>query len=1646
MSESEKDKPTVPDETLVKPEKPVKKHLIKVKWLRITLKTLMWIIIGIILIPVLIYIPPVQTLVKNIALKEVAKSTGMKIEIDRFRLKWPLDVSLQGVSVVEASGDTMVYAKEVIADVKLTPLFKLDVDINRLELVDAGFRMMAPDSSMLLKVKAGFIDIDDKSSVDIKTLDINLNKVVLKDGDLSMVMDVWKQKKTPQDSTSTPLTINMHDIELQNFTFGMSMLPTIDTLLFKTEKVNLRDGLVDLAQNKVTASYLGATDGSVEFLVPTPEYVKTHPVPEVPDTLPPSPPMVIQGDTVEIKNFKALYATAGVKPLPGFDPSYIEVDKVAITLNEFYNAGPSIKLPITRIRARERCGLEIVEGSGTFSMDSIGMKIDDFKINTLYSRLAATADIPMALMEMNKYVDFSAFAEGSVGFPDVESIMPSLKTYTSLIGIRNPLTFNIDAWGSLSDLVLKRLDVSLKDILSLNASGKAANIFDIKKLKGNIEFDGSVTNPGVIDKLVNIKGFNLPKLKLQGKATAANENFAADFTLKTTMGNLAADGKVNLSAESYMADVNVHDINVANFVPDLGIGKVDATLNAKGAGFNPIKPGASTNIKLALNSIIYHNEELKDIVAAVSLHDGKYELNLTSPNEFARFNISGSGTLSPELYTVILDADIANLNLQGLGVTDDVNSGKGEIMLKGSADPSKWIYDVDLSLNDVEWNLGNEFYYFPGLLDIKFQSGLDRVYAGIFGNKTSLDFTSQTNLKHLIDSFSTLGDSISKQVAARDLNVEGLQKSLPPFSLNMNLSGNGIVGNYLNTLGLSVDTVYAHFSNDSIISGNVSVIEFSTGSLRADTLSLSLKQRGMLLDYHAHMGNMSNNPLADLASVNLNGYVGSNRLMLGLIQKNQTGQIGYRLGLTAAFQDSIIDLHFTPLKAMIGYIPWQFNDDNYLEFNVKNYHVLANLMASSQQSSILLKTQTGKRGNDELKIALNNIRVQDFLNFSVFTPPLTASLNADLNVGYIDKWLYGSGSIGVENFTYDKLKVGDFDLTVSAGLQDEGTTGARIGLKIDGSEALAARMLLVPDSTGAPQVKKMGLELTHFPLKIANAFLGPDVLQLSGYLNGDFDMSGSFTSPNLNGYLACDSVGVFIPMMGSSLKFNRDSILVKNNIVDFDDFNIYGANSNPLVISGTVDASSFTSLRFDINANATNFQLIGNDNKSRSDLYGKLFLDLHAGAKGPMEHFNVNANVNILSATDVTYSIPQMTAQLSQHDASGVVKFVNFNDTVTKTKKDSISSGLGMRIVAGLTLEPGMEVQVIYPGTTTTGNAKVEINPSGSLNYFQNYMGDMRLNGQLNIGTGYARYFMPIVGEKRFNFNPDSYVLWNGDILNPTLHISATDDVRASIVENGNSRIVNFQVGLQLTHTLSSPDIMFDLTTEDDISIRNELLSMSADQRSMAAINLLLTGQYTGEGVKTASSDLLQGTMYNLLTAQVNGWLANNVKGVDLSLGVDQYDTSTNGEGGSATNYSYTVSKSLFNNKFKISVGGNYSTDASADENFSENLISDISFEYILKQTTNVTMYARLFRHTGYESILEGEITETGVGFLLRRRLANLKDLFRWGSSTIPAAPTGFQGMPRLRRDSVAESKKENPVDSTALKSHEKKKDTNSEQ
>ena len=387
---------------------------------------------------------------------------------------------------------------------------------------------------------------------------------------------------------------------------------------------------------------------------------------------------------------------------------------------------------------------------------------------------------------------------------------------------------------------------------------------------------------------------------------------------------------------------------------------------------------------------------------------------------------------------------------------------------------------------------------------------------------------------------------------------------------------------------------------------------------------------------------------------------------------------------------------------------------------------------------------------------------------------------------------------------------------------------------------------------------------------------------------------------------------------------------------------------------------------------------------------GKGFVDVDADVSGDLSFLDVDVTIDLLQGSNVTYIIPDATSTLSTYNVDDMVKFVDFSDTTDNVARERLMKNMQIELNAALIVSEGTTLNV---DLSTDGKNKVQVQGTGTLNYSYVTSEEDRMTGRYTIDKGFVRYTPPLMSEKLFEFKEGSYVAFNGDMLNPTLSLAAVDQIKANVTQEGqDSRLINFDVGINVTNTLNNMNVAFELSTPDDITIANELSSMSAEQRASQAMNMLLYNVYSGPGA-TANTNFSGNPLYAFVESRVNSWVANNVKFVDISFGIDQYDKTVGGSTSKTTSYSYKVSKTLFDDRFKIVVGGNYSTDADADENYSQNLINDISFEYMINRSGS--MYVKLFRKVGYESVLEGEVTQTGVGFVYKRKLKSLRDIFK---------------------------------------------------
>lgn len=1563
------------------------------KLLRVFLWTLLGLVLLLISIPVLLYVPFVQDFAVRIATEQVSKSTGMKIEVGRLRLGFPLKLKVDDASVIQANGDTMLTSSHLAIDVKLRPLFKGNVEICGAELDSVFYQLGNNDSIMWLRANIARADINatdillKEGNIDLTTVDIDGVKVRLR-----MLEDTTA---APVDTAQgTPWNVKAQRITISNLTYEMAMQPTIDSLGCHIDRMELRNGQFDMANKRILGQSLHVDSVSAAYIYPLLTEVK----PAAADTVvtPDSEMWTITADTLRLTAREGLYAQKDVKPLPGFDPSYIAVSKVSIEIDSFYNKGTSIRVPLKELAGFERSGLQL-HADGLFEMDSKGMSAKDFSIETLRSSLLLNASMGMGDMMTDPDLPLMLKASGLIDPTEIAMAFPDMK---SMLKPLTPISVSADIEGTPAMLNVYSFDVRMPSLAHVALEGVVSNAFDPDKIGGQLNLNGNLST--ITDKqfaFLPIK--KVPALAVNGTVDYYPGKVAGDLELTTGNGRLAGAGRWTAKSESYNATLNLRNFPVDAFVPEYGVERVTASLTVDGRGYNPLNKNTVIDASVKLDSITYNKETYRDIVLNTTLHDGNASGSLDSYNHDADASARFDARIDGDSVRWDLTTNVRNVNLQALGFSPTVNRGSLDLTTSGYYNVASSDLDAKADLSNIAWNLPEIDIVSPQPITLNLVSADSVLNGSLVNGDMSLKLHSQLTLFPFINGLTTGMNEVTTQMDSMRIDVDKLHQAFPPFDMLLEMGQNNLPAKYLSeSSGIDLNHVTGAVHNDSLLWLNMQIYRFATGTTRLDTITFNAIQHGPYLVYKADINNRPGT-FDDFAHVAFNGFIGTNRLAAYMKQQNIKGENGFNLGLSAMLVDSVVTVKFVPTKPTIAYKPWTINKDNFVSYNLVTRHLEASLALQGDNSFIKIFTEhpegvdsIGMTNDsimkyDDLIVQISDVHLQDWLAINPFAPPIKGNLNADMRISYDAGVLTGQGSVGLNDLFYGRDRVGDFDLAVDVANTPGGKLMADVSLMVDSIKTITAHGVLNDSTSGNPFL--LDFRMIKFPLHVVNPFIPQGMAKLSGMLNGEMEITGNMAHPVFNGFIDFDTTAVSVTMLGTSFQFSDEKIPVDSGIVSFNDFAVKGCNENPLYVNGTVNARNLANLGLDLSLNAKNIQIV-NSNKAKkgAEIYGKAFLDIDASAKGDMTRLNVNANLSVLAGTNVTYVVTESMETLTSQSSEDMVHFIQFNDTTAVMRADSlVTPAMSLKLDARLHLREG---SIFNVDLSANGSNKIHILPQGDVTFSMSELNGERLTGRININSGFVRYSPPFMSEKNFAFQEGSYVAFNGDMMNPILNIHAVDVIKANVTQEGqNSRLVNFDVGLAITNTLSNMNVAFDLSTDDDITVQNELASMSAEQRANQAMNMLLYNVYTGAGTK-GNANLSGNQLYSFLTSKLNSWAANNIRGVDISFGIDQYDKTYGGSTSTTTSYSYRVSKSFFNDRFKIVVGGNYSTDADADENFSQNLINDISFEYMLNKSGS--MYIKIFRHTGYESILEGEITQTGVGFVLKKKLNSLWDLF----------------------------------------------------
>ena len=152
---------------------------------------------------------------------------------------------------------------------------------------------------------------------------------------------------------------------------------------------------------------------------------------------------------------------------------------------------------------------------------------------------------------------------------------------------------------------------------------------------------------------------------------------------------------------------------------------------------------------------------------------------------------------------------------------------------------------------------------------------------------------------------------------------------------------------------------------------------------------------------------------------------------------------------------------------------------------------------------------------------------------------------------------------------------------------------------------------------------------------------------------------------------------------------------------------------------------------------------------------------------------------------------------------------------------------------------------------------------------------------------------------------------------------------------------------------------------------------------------MLVTGMYMSENTSTKGIDA-NSMLNSFLQGEINKVAGNALKTIDINFGMETTDEDN--DGSSRTDYKLQFAKRFWNNRFQVVIGGKISTGNDASQQQEQAFIDNISLEYRLDNSG--TRYVKIFHDKNYESVLDGEVIETGAGLVLRKKVSKLSELF----------------------------------------------------
>lgn len=498
-------------------------------------------------------------------------------------------------------------------------------------------------------------------------------------------------------------------------------------------------------------------------------------------------------------------------------------------------------------------------------------------------------------------------------------------------------------------------------------------------------------------------------------------------------------------------------------------------------------------------------------------------------------------------------------------------------------------------------------------------------------------------------------------------------------------------------------------------------------------------------------------------------------------------------------------------------------------------------------------------------------------------------------------------------------------------------------------------------------------------------------------------MSGSLANPLLDGFMSLERFLVKPIDLNTEFSVESEKIAFKNHNISMTNFKILDAEKNSAILDGSITLNQYAVADMSVNFKTKKFLLINSTKKQNDLLHAKAWVDTNVTVKGNENLYRINADLKLLKNSDVVYTVPNTNTEIARGE--GVVKFIDQNAKKSVIIKDLDKKELEESQISGFDIKTKISVneesQLTIIVDEQSGD-NLNVNGNANLSFSMNPLGTMSLTGSYIVDDGRYKLNFYDLAKREFQIVKGGSVTWSGDVMEAQVNITTRYQTDAIPPFSSINRKLPFYVDLDINGEILKPNLEFQLSMPDDFksqyaNVYSYLQDINGQQTELnkQVFSLVLFNSFIVDN-STSSTPLLNNTARNSLSkifsSQLNR-LTGGINAVDINLGLKSYEFQNNGNTNSRTDLNLDLSKSLFQNKLVIKVSSNINLEGqeSSDQNISD-FIGDVILEYKLSDDGRYRLKA--FRVEEYDDLAQGEISKTGVGFIILKDFDKINELF----------------------------------------------------